>query len=226
MRKLLHCASGALFVLAPKPALAQLGVLDVRTLCVPPEIHQGGPQEKPCLNELRQVAKRDGGVLTLKLDNGKTKVISDSKECDDPTRESLCVKRRLVGYVGDQQFMLVVAPYECPLVLLVNRRTGEETMLAGWPNLSPNKKRFVVTSSSVLGNCNPPYAVAVFSLTSAVPRLEWKYAPPADDNDYEYDGWDGDSRVLLRVLAIGKGATSARLTLTAQGWQLTRANGR
>jgi hypothetical protein len=205
---------------APQPGLAQLGILDPRTFCIPLEVHEGNPDEKPCLNELKEVAKRDSSVLTLKLGNGKTKVISDSKECNDPDQEASCVSYRLVGYIGDRQFMVQVQPYECPSVLLVNRRTGAETMLGGWPNLSPSKKRFVVTSSSVAGECSPAYAIAVFSLANDSPRLEWQSGPP-DFEDYDYDGWDGDDRVGLRVDDNGK-HKNAYLKLTAQGWQLTR----
>jgi hypothetical protein len=62
-------------------------------------------------------------------------------------------------------------------VLLVNRRTGEETLLGGWPHLSPDKKRLVVADTRDAGNCTPDYAVAVFSLASDPPGLEWKFKP-------------------------------------------------
>lgn len=67
------------------------------------------------------MVRRDGGVLTLKLNNGKTKVISDAKECEDATREAACVTYRLVGRIGDRQVLVLVTPYECPYMLLVNR---------------------------------------------------------------------------------------------------------
>ena len=213
-----------LVMLVPASGLAQVGVLDSRTFCAPMEVHGGAPVEGPCLNELKEVAKRDGHVLTLKLDNGKTKIIRDSKECNNPDQEALCVSYRLVGYIGDKQFVVAVQPYECGSVLLVSRRTGKETVLLGWPILSPNKKRLVVTSSSVAGECNPAYAIAVFSLVNDLPQLEWQSRPPADIGDYEYDGWDGDNRVLLRADTDGASRT-AHLTLTAQGWQLTDQRG-
>lgn len=209
-------------VLTPRLGLAQSGILDVRTLCSPLEVHEGSPEETPCLNELREVAKRDGGVLTLKLKNGKTKVVSDA--CEDPNLEGSCVTHRLVGRIGDRQFIVHVRPYECGYVLLVNRRTGEETKLDGWPDLSPNKKRFVVTASSGAGECSPKYAVAIFSLASDPPRLEWQFTPPEDDEDYDVDGWDGESRVRLRVYAKGK-QIETDLKRNAQGWQIKRPNG-
>jgi len=217
-------AAALLLMLAPHPGLAQSGILDVRTLCRPIEVHEGNPDEKPCLKELAGVAKRDGGVLTLKMNNGKTKVLSDAKECEDTTQEGSCITRRLVGYIGDQQFIVQVVQSECAYVLLVSRRTGDETILGGWPDLSPNKKRFAVTSPSVGGECSFDHAVAIFSLASDPARLEWQFQPGAVGEDYDTDGWDGENRVRLRVDVKGK-TTATDLRLTAQGWQLKRPNG-
>jgi hypothetical protein len=89
------------------------------------------PNEQVCLKELAGVARRDGGVLTLKLADGKTKTISDARECEDTDREASCVRYRLVGRIGSRLVIVLVEPYECPYVLLVNRRTGEETLLDG-----------------------------------------------------------------------------------------------
>jgi hypothetical protein len=200
--------------------------LDVRTFCSPLEIHEGGPEEKACLTELADVAKRDGHALTLKLKNGKTKVISDTKECDDPRAlEGDCVRYRLVGHIGDRQFIMQVLPYECAYVLLVNRRTGEETKLGGLPHLSPNKKRFVVTGSFAAGECSAEYNVAIFSLAIDPPRLEWRFTAPNDYEEYFIEGWDGESRVLLQGYAEDSKRKATDLKLTAQGWQLKRPNG-
>jgi hypothetical protein len=97
-------------------------------------------------------------------------------------------------------------------------------VLLGFPILSPNKKRFIVTASSAEGECDPAYALAAFSLVNNVPQLEWQSPPPANIGDYEYDGWDGDNRVLLRVYTDGKYRT-ADLTLTAQGWKFADQRG-
>jgi hypothetical protein len=173
---------------------------------------------------LAAVAKRDGGILTLKLTNGKTKIISDAKECGDTDQEASCVTHRLVGYIGEQQFIVHVVPYECPYVLLVNRRNGEETALGAWPHLSPNKKRFVVTDARDPGNCSPEYAVAIFSLASDPPRLEWRYIPEGFEY-YGVDAWNGDNRLRLWAMGDNGKQTASDLTLTAQGWQLRRPNG-
>ena len=136
-----------------------------------------------------------------------------------------------MGRIGEGQLIVLVDPYECPYILLVNRRTGEETTLGGWPYLSPNKKRFVVTDPRDAGNCSPDYAVAVFSLANDRPRLEWRFTPEGLDAGavpfeyYDVDAWDGENRVQLwAVDANGKIVTD--LKLTVQGWQLKRPNGK
>jgi hypothetical protein len=219
-----------LVMLVPRSGAAQ----DVRTLCLPLEIHNGTPQEEPCLKKfgsLDSVARRDGGVLTLKLNNGKTKVISDSKECEDPTKpenEGRCVGHALVGYIEDRQFLVYVQPWECGHPLLVSRRSGEEMKLENWPNLSPSKKRFVVVTPFD-EECIVHDTIAIFSLDSDPPRLEWRFTPDDPHEDYHYDGWDGDNRVRLRATVEsvdGKRKQMATdLKLTAQGWQIKRPNG-
>jgi hypothetical protein len=213
-----------LLVLTPRAALADSGLFDVRTLCQPLEIHEGMPDEKACLKQLAGVAKRDDGRLALKLNSGKTKVISDAKECEDTTSEAACVAYRLVGYIGDRQFIVQVLPYECPYVLLVNRRSGAETVLGGGPHLSPNQKRFVVIDARDAGNCAPEYAVAVFSLTRDPPRLEWRFKPEGLE-PYDFDTWNGENRVRLQATDANGKQVASDLTLTAQGWQLKRPNG-
>jgi hypothetical protein len=216
--------AAVLLMLTPQPGLAQFDLPDVRTLCQPVEIHEGVPNEQACLKELVGVARRDGGVLTLKLANGKTKTISDASECEDTDREASCVRYRLVGRIGDRQVIVLVEPYECPYTLLINRRTGEETKLGGWPYLSPNKKRFVVTDTRDAGNCSPDYAVAVFSVASDPPRLEWRFTPEGLEY-YGVDTWNGENRVQLWALDVNGKQVATDLKLTAQAWQLKRPNG-
>jgi hypothetical protein len=215
-----------LFVmLVPQPGMPQSPLPDVQTLCQPLEIHKGAPDEQACLKELAGAVRRDGAVLTLGLNNGKTKIMSDTKECGaDTEREADCVMYRLMGHIGDRQFIVLVEPYECAYVLLVSRRTGEETPIGGWPHLSPNKKRFVVADTRDAGNCAPDYAVAIFSLARDPPRLEGQFKPEGF-GPYDVDAWNGESRVQLSVVdAEGKRAITD-LTLTAQGWQLKLPNG-
>jgi hypothetical protein len=209
--------AGPLLMLTPRPALA----FDERTLCTPLEIHQGGPEEKPCLEEFASVAKRNGRVLTLKLNNGKTKDISDTKECDDLNKEASCVTHRPHRRPAVYCASLALRVPLCAVGEPPNRRRNEAGRLAR----SPNRKRFVVTGSFAAGECSAEYNVAIFSLAIDPPRLEWRFTAPSDYEDYVTEGWDGESRVLLQGVAESAKRKTTDLKLTAQGWQLKRPNG-
>ncbi|WP_407156256.1 hypothetical protein [Bradyrhizobium sp. STM 3557] len=182
------------------------------------------PDEKACLKELGASARRDGRQLTLGLANGKTKVISDAKECEDENQEASCITYRLVGRLGEQYYIVMVAPYECAYITLVNRKSGTETELGGWPRLSPDKTRFVVIEPREPGNCDTKYAIAIFSLIKGSVRLDWQYKPDGFEL-YDFDTWNGGNRLQLQATGADGKQVASDLTRTAPGWQLKRPNG-
>ncbi|CCD92866.1 conserved exported hypothetical protein [Bradyrhizobium sp. ORS 375] len=213
----------ALVALWPHPTTAGAGFFDLRTLCQPLEIHDGVPQESACLKELPATIRRDGRKLTLGLAGGKTKVITDAKECEPEGPEADCISYRLVGRLGDRHYIVLVTPYECSYVMLVNRRTGAETKLGSGPFLSPNGKRFVTIDPRDDGNCGIDYRIGMFSYGD-IPKLEWSYKPEGIE-PYEVDTWIGDNRVRLQASDEAGKEAPTDLTRTAQGWQLRRPNG-
>lgn len=179
-----------------------------------------------------QCGKARGRRADVETEQRRTKVISDNKECEDPTKpesEGRCVGHALVGYIEDRQFLVYVQPWECGYPLLVSRRSGEEMKLENWPNLSPSKKRFVVVTSIDV-ECIVHDTIAIFSLDTDPPRIEWRFTPDDTHEDYYFDGWDCENRVRLRATvesAEGKRKQMATdLKLTAQGWQIKRPNGK
>jgi hypothetical protein len=212
-----------LSMLASRPVLA--GDPDLRTLCRPLEVRLGSPQEGPCLSLLKDVASRTRGKLTLQASNGTAKVLSDSKECQNGSEAAGCIENRLVGDIADQQFVVFRTGVEWEEVVLVSHRTGAETELEDWPHLSPGKKRFVVVAYS--DEWDIKRAIAIFSMASDPPTLEWSLPNPSDKKHYyEFHGWNGDDLVLLRTLADDGAELATDLTLTAQGWQLRRLDGK
>ncbi|MGJ5131413.1 hypothetical protein [Bradyrhizobium oligotrophicum] len=209
--------------LTPRPASAGAGFFDLRTLCQPLEIHSGAPEESACLKELSGTVWRDGRKLTLGLANGKTKVITDAKECEPEGPEAACISYRLVGRIGDRHYILLVTPYECPYVMLVNRRSGAETNIGSGPFLSPNGKRFVTIDPRDDGNCGIDYRIGMFSYGDS-PKLEWSYKPEGLEQ-YEIDTWIGDNRARLQASDDTRKEAPTDLTRTALGWQLKRPNG-
>ena len=223
---LLMGIAALLLMLVPRLALAQTGFPDVRTLCHPVSIQGDKPEERPCLQQLRDVMERNDSVLTLKLDNGKAKVFKSNVEACERGPDG-CVEYRLAGYIeSDRQFVVQVLQYEYSFVNLVSRRNGNATKLEDWPHLSPNNKRFVVVAASDAWDIDD--AIAVFSAATDPPQLLWKFPRPHEYEQYSFDGWDGEGRVLLLVTSNGDTATTdlkTDLKLTAQGWQVKRPNG-
>ncbi len=215
--------TAALPALMPRAAIAGASFFDVRTLCQPLEIHNGAPEESACLKEQPAIARRDGRKLTLALANGKTKVITDAKECEPEGPEAACISYRLVGHVGDRHYIVLVTPYECSYVMQVNRRTGAELNIGSGPFLSPNGKRFITIDPRDDGNCGIDYRIGMFSY-GETPRLEWSYKPEGLEQ-YEVDTWIGDNRVRLQASSDTNKEAPTDLTRTAQGWQLKRPNG-
>ncbi|CAL75401.1 hypothetical protein BRADO1517 [Bradyrhizobium sp. ORS 278] len=213
----------ALMLLTPSPAAAGAGFFDLRTLCQPLEIHGGVPQETACLKELPATIRRDGRKLTLGLAGGKTKVITDARECEPEGPEASCISYRLIGRLGDRHYIVLVSPYECPYVMLVNRRTGAELNLGSGPFLSPNGKRFIAIDPRDDGNCGIDYRIGMFSYGDS-PKLEWSYKPEGYE-PYQVDTWIGDSHVRLQANDESGKEVATDLTRTAQGWQLRRPNG-
>jgi hypothetical protein len=165
--------------------------------------------------------ERNDSMLMLKLDNGKTKIFkSNTQACEQGPGG--CVEYRLVGYIeSDRQFVVQVLQYEYSFVNLVSRRNGDVTKLEDWPHLSPNMRRFVVVAASDAWEIDN--TIAIFSAVTDPPRLLWKFPTPHEYEQYAFDEWDGEGRVLLRVISKENMATD--LKLTAQGWQLRRPNG-
>jgi hypothetical protein len=217
----LFAVAAFLVMLVPRSAQAQTGFPDARTLCYPADVQRNKPTETSCFRQFHDVAERNDDVLTLKLDNGKTKVFkSNTAACENGPDD--CVEYRLVGYIAsDRQFIVQALYYESGFVNLVSRRNGEVTELEDWPHPSPNNKRFVVIAASEAWEIEN--AVAIFSATTDPPKLLWKYPTPKEYELYAFDVWDGEGRILVRV--INKDDMTTDLKLTPQGWQLKRPNG-
>ncbi|MGJ4929010.1 hypothetical protein ACQR1I_05075 [Bradyrhizobium sp. HKCCYLS2038] len=213
----------ALAVLKPGAASAGAGFFDLRTLCQPLEIHDGVPQESARVAEMPATILRQGRKLTLSLAGGKTKVITDDKACEPEGPEASCISYRLVGHIGDRHYIVLVSPYECPYVMLINRRTGAELNIGSGPFLSPNGKRFIAIDPRDDGNCGIDYRIGLFSYGDN-PKLEWSYKPDGLEQ-YQVDTWIGDGRVRLQASGGSNKEAPTDLTRVAQGWQLRRPNG-
>jgi len=176
--------------------------------------------EEKCLSELKDVASRSGQTLRLRLENGNTNTFQN-KPCDRYS-PSTCTEYTLIGYHPAQRaFIIEQGFYEDSLVLLVSDRTGNVTTLSTEPKFSPSGRWFVSVDADEMNGTD--YYVTVWSTAPNKPKLELRYHTEKYEY-WEFAGWDGDSRIKLKVSAWdGEGELIGHETdavLTEQGWKL------
>lgn len=192
--------------------------IDAEPCCAPTNGGtQPSPTEAPTLKQLAGHVSRDGEVLRLGLDGGRTLKITDCPDfqyCNAQTRV-----HRLVGWWPAQRYYLVEVRYEGgpPGVYLISERDGSATVVLDRPVLSPSGRYAIAFMSSpvvaVLTTIidlatDPPKVVDVArpncagfdDQTFLRPKPVW-----IDDTTLRFEGdlWPGvhiyTGKVLLRV---------------------------
>lgn len=180
-------------------------------------------EDADCRDKLSGIFSRNGDTLTLNLDDGKSKAyVGNSAACDSETVDvEKCLVYSVLGYLPQTQSLLISAGlYECGDVLLINRRTGSETVISyEVPVLSPGARYLVSTDQNEA--CERHYDIAIWSMATDPPTLEFKYN--AKENEYwEVRDWQDDRRANLKVRTYGTTAydQEAELVRNDNGWAL------
>ena len=189
-------------------------------------IHCG--TEADCLLRLKGIARREGDVLRIKLQNGKTKIYkSDRKACDSTTNVDGCIVHEFaIYYPAVNAFAVDIGFYEGGQAEVGSTRTGQVVTLDTLPEFSPSGRWFVSVSNTEMGD--RAYDVGIWSTAPDVPKQELRYRTPSGEpyEYWEFQGWDGDDRVLLSVsVNLGNGAMrdfETDAVRTEQGWKLNR----
>jgi hypothetical protein len=182
-------------------------------------------EDAACRAKLGSLFSRDGDKLTLKLDGGKSKVyIGNRAACDwDNVDTAKCLIFRLLRYYPQTRSLLVEkAFYECGDELFISRRTGSEIVIseANAPVLSPNANYLLSIDTS--DACDRKYDIAVWSMQSDPPRLEFSYQAKQYEN-WEVKGWQDDTRITLQAWINSDKASYdqlAELVRQEGGWKL------
>ena len=178
--------------------------------------------ERACLSKFRGIVTRSGDTLTFKLDDGKTKILQSNKKACEDTPVGDCIIYDLVGFIrGSHQFVVGLSLYESQYVELVSRRTGIVTKLEGYPHLSPNGKLFVTVAASDAWEIQSP--IAIYANTDP-PKLIWRFPEPREYEQYSFDGWDGEDRIILHTTTDPQIETDVRRS--SDEWVLRRPNGK
>ena len=183
---------------------------------------KGDVEDAVCRNALKGLFTRKGDALTLKLDNGRAKTyVGNLAACDgqngDPEK---CVVFRISSYFPKSQSYLVEKGfYECADYLLVSRHTGSEIVMRTIPLLSPSAKYLLSIDQN--DACERKYDIAVWTLETDPPQLEFKYRAKQYES-WELTAWGDDTHI--RVKASFDANTpydqEAQLVRTASQWML------
>ena len=206
------------------PARAQPSQSAVAANCVGSDADTPEPEarEAICLRELRDRASRKGSALSLKLNNGTTKVFLSNPEACKKDDARKCVSYYLVGFHASAGRYLVFVTYyesfECKLVSIL---TGKATTFRNVPHFAPDGPAFFVTGHDG-GYDN---WLGIGSIASDPPALVWEKGPIVGEN-WDFVRWiDGDQVALVETEqseGCSEGNCEGVLRRTSDGWTLER----
>jgi hypothetical protein len=218
-----------LLLLLPRYAAAQAGNNAAPVTCgVDIDGEKADAVEAACLREFGKFASREGDLLTLRLDNGASKMYRDDrKACQEDDAEK-CISHRLVAYHAEARvYSIALRYYEGSAVELVSARSGNVLRLSGTPHFSPDGSRFVVIDNDYA--FGGPYDLAVGSHANGSFSLDWEHATESDDlREWRLERWIDNDNIALRVFPADAGQKcpdnncDVILTRFGNGWMISR----
>ncbi len=136
----------------------------------------------------------------MKLNNGAVKQYKDNQgkaACENGPYES-CKTYMLYDYFPERGLFLVDVMYnESDKWFLVGQRDGREVQIVAPPGYSPNRKWLAsVYWTDGPDDGNNGIDVVPANLDAPDPAFHYR---PKEYEAWEYVGWDGDDRLLLKV---------------------------
>jgi len=179
-------------------------------------------REAACLRALKGLAARQGEVLRLKLADGKWKTLGSDKKACQRNDTAHCVIRELRAYRPEQSLFVV----EWTTAgdggsEIVSATTGEVETLDTMPEFSPSGRWFVSVDPDELNERH--YDIAIWSAEGGEVTPAFSYMRPANAYEaWEFEGWDGDDRIRLRVTRANGTPVETEAVHTETGWMLKR----
>ena len=182
--------------------------------------------EKACIAKTSSAVIRRDLRLRLKFGNGSSRTYKDTHnqaQCEQ--HQDSCILYVLYDYFPEHGLFLVHVGYnENQQWLLLNQLDGSEREIIAPPGYSPGK-RWLASVYATDGGDDGNNGVDIFPANPRAIEPEFHYRP----NDYEmwvFVGWDGDSRLLLKVTSwVDKELVTApaEVVLANGKWQLNRS---
>ncbi len=183
-------------------------------------------EDAACRSALEGLFTREGDELTLKLDGGRARTyVGNRAACDGPNGDAdKCVLFRISSYFPKlQSYVVEKGYYECADYLFISRRTGSEIVMREIPLLSQNAKYLLSIDNN--DACERKYDIAIWSLETDPPKLEFKYRAKQYES-WELVAWEDDTHIKVKASfdANRPYDQEATLSRTAGHWILQRGS--
>ena len=180
-------------------------------------------QEAECLSKLGGKARRDGDVLTLRLEGEKTKTFKTNQQACEKDDADHCIVYELRAYRPAQKVYVVGwSLYEGEGAGLVSLKTGDVLALPSLPVFSPSGQRFAIVGNDLHGA--PEFQVGIWSLEAGKAKEEFRYSAVHEEDPEIWSilNWDGETRIRFKVGFEFKSIPSAETdaVLQARHWVL------
>lgn len=167
-------------------------------------------------------ASRDGPILRLKLQDGRTLKITDCNDQAACEAERFRVHRLAAWWPAQHLYVVNVGLYEDSMAYLISERDGRTTRVTAVPVLSPSGRRAVALTSNLMAGvelnlidlgANPPTVLEVSEMPACAgtdpnaflrPRPVW-----VDDSQVRFEGVSpqpGDKPDTKQLLRLGAGS--------------------
>jgi hypothetical protein len=194
MRRFLVFAGLASVLLAGPAASQSVDATTQRCIGSDAETKDLEARESVCLRELADKASRTGNVLSLKLDNGKTKTFRSNPEACGKDDANHCENYYLVGFhPSSGRYLVYGSYYESFDCKLVSARTGKATSFRNIPHFAPDGQTFFISGyDGTYDNW-----LGVGSMKSDPPALIWEKRSETYQ-DWQFVRWIDNDRIAVR----------------------------
>lgn len=160
--------------------------------------------DAPEIAAAKGAASRDGSRLTLRFRSGATRIFEDAPACEIEEEQARCVAYVLNGYHPEWHlFRVAIHFYEGGDDILIDDRTGDETVIDGFAQFSSSGNHIVEILAGPDGYDASGPAVQIWRRRGSRFVVEWRSGPNGEDAQYELVDWPSPGRLELRSRTPG-----------------------
>jgi hypothetical protein len=154
--------------------------------------------ERRLIEKYPSNVRRDGDILSLRLKSGAYAELKDLSACDTG---DTCLLHEFVDYYNDLAYYLIeVSFYEGGEYLLVSHGTGQKYYIPEFPEISPDRKRFVTAIRDDAGYSPFESGVYIWRFEENELVEELSYTPEAYEG-YDFLEWENNNAIRFSKFA-------------------------